>query len=73
MFLPAIIPVYSVYWLRDDSALISWRILAVVCRPTSEQDGDARSFSFAYALLRPALECLRRDLMSRVAIDECLN
>ena len=62
------IPVY-LCWLRDDSArLLS--ILAVVCRPTSEQDPEARSFSFAYALLRPALECLRRDLMSRVAIDE---
>ena len=62
------IPVY-LCWLRDDSARLL-AILAVVCRPTSEQDGDARGFSFAYALLRPALECLRRDLMSRVAIDE---
>ena len=61
------IPVY-LYWLRDDSARLL-AILAVVCRPTGEQDGDVRSFSFAYALLRPALECLRRDLMSRLAID----
>ena len=61
------LPVY-LCWLRDDSARLL-AVLAVVCRPTSEQDGDVRSFSFAYALLRPALECLRRDLMSRVAID----
>ena len=62
------VPVY-LCWLRDDSARLL-AILAVVCRPTGEQDSDIRSFSFAYALLRPALECLRRDLMSRLAIDE---
>ena len=62
------LPVY-LCWLRDDSARLL-AVLTVVCRPTSEQDGDVRSFSFAYALLRPALECLRRDLMSRLAIDE---
>ena len=62
------IPVY-LCWLRNDSARLL-AVLAVVCRPTNDQDADARSFSFAYALLRPALECLRRDLMSRAAIDE---
>ncbi|HEY0339184.1 MAG TPA: hypothetical protein VGC34_00130, partial [Steroidobacteraceae bacterium] len=62
------LPVY-LCWLRDDSARLL-AVLAVVCRPTGDQDVDARSFSFAYALLRPALECLRRDLMARVAIDE---
>jgi diguanylate cyclase (GGDEF)-like protein len=61
-------PVY-LCWLRDDAARLL-AALAVVCRPTGDQDADARSFSFAYALLRPAIECLRRDLMSRVAIDE---
>ena len=61
-------PVY-LCWLRDDAARML-AVLAVVCRPTGDQDVDARSFSFAYALLRPAIECLRRDLMARVAIDE---
>ena len=61
-------PVY-LCWLRDDAARLL-AVLAVVCRPTGDQDVDARSFSFAYALLRPAIECLRRDLMARVAIDE---
>ena len=62
------LPVY-LCWLRDDSARLL-AVLTVVCRPSGEQDSDVRSFSFAYALLRPALECLRRDLMSRLAIDE---
>src|ERR1700722_15412127 len=62
------LPVY-LCWLRDEAARLL-AVLAVVCRPNGDQDVDARSFSFAYALLRPALECLRRDLMARVAIDE---
>ena len=61
-------PVY-LCWLRDDAARLL-AVLAVVCRPATEQDADARNFSFSYALLRPALECLRRDIMARVAIEE---
>ena len=64
------IPVY-LCWLRDDAAELM-AVLAVVCRATPDQDTDNRNFSFAYALLRPAIECLRRDLMARVAI-EALN
>jgi diguanylate cyclase (GGDEF)-like protein len=60
------LPVY-LCWLRDDAAR-RLAVLTVVCRP--EQDVGTRSFSFAYALLRPAIECLRRDLMARVAIEE---
>jgi hypothetical protein len=61
-------PVY-LCWLRDDAARLL-AVLAVVCRATGDQEVDARSFSFAYALLRPAIECLRRDLMARGAIEE---
>jgi diguanylate cyclase (GGDEF)-like protein len=64
------LPVY-LCWLRDDSAQ-PLAVLTVVCRAPSEQDVDNRSFSFAYALLRPAIECLRRDLLARLAI-EALN
>src|SRR5690606_19783458 len=55
------LPVYFC-WLRDDlDALIA--IVAVVCRPGSTEAAEpTRSFSLAYAFLRPALECLRRDL-----------
>ena len=62
------LPVY-LCWLRDDAARLL-AVLTVVCRPNAEQETDARNFSFAYALLRPAIECLRRDIMARVAIEE---
>jgi len=59
------VPVY-LCWLRDDSEKV-FGILAVLCRPV-EGDSDEQSFTFAYALLRPAVECLRRELLSRNAI-----
>jgi diguanylate cyclase (GGDEF)-like protein len=62
------IPV-NVCWLRDDANQLL-AVLTVLCRSQTEQEVDARSFSFAYALLRPAIECLRRDLMARVAIEQ---
>jgi diguanylate cyclase (GGDEF)-like protein len=62
------LPVY-VCWLRNDAARLL-AILTVACRTTTDQDIETRGFSFAYALLRPAVECLRRDLMARVAIEE---
>ncbi len=61
-------PVY-LCWLRDDSARLL-AVVAVVCRPTPEQDTDARSFSLCIRLVATALECLRRDLVARAAIDE---
>jgi diguanylate cyclase (GGDEF)-like protein len=62
-------PVYFC-WLRDDrKALVA--IIAVVCRPSSTAEADpVRSFALAYAFLRPALECLRRDLLARTLIDD---
>ena len=61
------LPVY-LCWLRDDvEQLIG--VVAVLCRPSGgESDTDSRGFTFAHALIRPALECLRRDLVSRAAI-----
>ena len=57
------LPVY-VCWLRsDEGSLIA--ILAISCRAS---DTEARSFALVQALLRPALECLRRDLLARAAI-----
>jgi len=63
------LPVY-VCWLRDDTgALVA--LVAVVCRPSSTGDGnDQRAFSLAHAFLRPALECLKRDLLARTVIDD---
>jgi diguanylate cyclase (GGDEF)-like protein len=56
-------------WLRDDEQK-ALAILAVVCRSGGEQEGEARNFSFAQSMLRPALECLRRDLVAHSAIEE---
>jgi len=63
------LPVYFC-WLRNElQSLVA--IVAVVCRPNSTGESDAsRSFSLAHAFLRPALECLRRDLLARTLIDD---
>jgi diguanylate cyclase (GGDEF)-like protein len=62
-------PVYFC-WLKDDRQTLV-AIVAVVCRPSSAGDADpVRSFALAYAFLRPALECLRRDLLARTRIDD---
>src|SRR5262249_5913744 len=44
-------------------------VVAVACRQSNGQDSESRGFSFVHSLLRPVLECLRRDLLSRAAID----
>jgi diguanylate cyclase (GGDEF)-like protein len=60
-------PVY-LCWLRDDSDKL-FGILVVVCRGSAEASaGEETGFTFAHALLRPAIECLRRELLSRNAI-----
>jgi diguanylate cyclase (GGDEF)-like protein len=56
-------------WLRDNQQS-PIAIIAVVCRPGGEQKADARGFSFAQSILRPVLECLRRDLLSHAAIEQ---
>src|ERR1700744_4559754 len=61
-------PVY-LCWLRDDTDQLVG-VVAIICRPSGDADSEARGFSFAHALLRPALECLRRDLLARAAIDQ---
>ena len=62
------LPVY-LCWIRDDAEQLIG-IVAVVCRASADQDSETRGFSFAHALLRPVLECLRRDLLSRAAIEQ---
>jgi diguanylate cyclase (GGDEF)-like protein len=61
-------PVY-VCWLRDEAeGLLA--IVAILCRASASgsAEGEPRAFSFVHALLRPALECLRRDLLARASI-----
>src|SRR5262249_61455364 len=45
-------------------------IVAVLCRQSNDPEAESRGFSFAHSLMRPVLECLRRDLLSRAAIDQ---
>ena len=54
-------------WLRDDDSRELLAIVAIQCRASG--DGEHRSFSFVHALIRPALECLRRELVARHSID----
>jgi diguanylate cyclase (GGDEF)-like protein len=61
------LPVY-LCWVRDDTEQLIG-IVAVVCRSSGDPESESRGFSFVHSLLRPVLECLRRDLLSRAAID----
>ena len=61
-------PVYF-FWLRRDDAPLDagpFAVLAVAGRRGSES--EHRTFSYVHGLLRPAIECLRRELLSRVEI-----
>jgi diguanylate cyclase (GGDEF)-like protein len=62
------VPVY-LCCVRDAAARLL-AILSVTCRPGPDQEAQSRGFAFAHAILRPALECLRRDLIARAAIDQ---
>jgi diguanylate cyclase (GGDEF)-like protein len=56
-------PIYMC-WLRDDAGQLL-AIVAILGRAGNEP----REFSFVYSLLRPALECMRRDLLAHAAIE----
>jgi len=60
-------PAY-LFWIRaDDGALLA--VVAVLTRP-APQENQPRGFSFTHSLLRPALECLRRELLAMHTIEE---
>jgi len=54
-------------WLRDDDTGELHAVVAIQGR--ASHDGEQRSFSFVHALIRPALECLRRELLARHSLD----
>ena len=62
--LPGGVPAY-VCWIRDDSRHLL-AIVAIVCAAGGER--QVERFALIHGLLRPALECLRRDLLARVII-----
>ena len=55
--------------LRGDAAQLL-AVIAIVCRSHDAQDKRNPEFPFAYSLIAPALECLRRELITRVTIEE---
>ena len=55
--------------LRDDAGQLR-AMAAVVCRPADDKDRRNHDFNFAYSLISPALECLRRELVTKVTIEE---
>jgi diguanylate cyclase (GGDEF)-like protein len=60
-------PAY-LFWIRgDDGPLLA--VVAVLTR-YAPNETEPRGFTFAHSLLRPALECLRRDLLAMHTIDE---
>ena len=60
-------PAY-LFWIRaDDSSLMA--VVAVLTRP-APHESEARAFSFAQSLLRPALQCLRRELIAMGVIED---
>src|SRR5438552_1244702 len=62
-------PVY-LFWIRDETEELIG-IVAVMCKQHNGMaESEGTEFSFKHALLRPVLECLRRDLLSRAAIDQ---
>lgn len=62
--LPGKAPAY-VCWIRDDARHLLAAVV-IACAPSG--DIEARSFSLVHALLGPALECVRRDLLLRITI-----
>jgi diguanylate cyclase (GGDEF)-like protein len=63
-------PTYM-FWLRRDDTPGEpkpFALVAIICRGAAE--GEQRSFSFVHSLVRPAIECLRRELLAR---DEIMN
>lgn len=62
------LPVYLCS-LRDDAQQLL-AILAVVCRSADERERKIPDFTFAYSLLSPVLECLRRELIAHATIEE---
>jgi diguanylate cyclase (GGDEF)-like protein len=64
--LPGVGPTY-LFWLRDERGKLAL-LVAVGCRRLS--DGEQQSFGFVHGILRPALECMRREFTARSSISQ---
>ncbi|HTD10919.1 MAG TPA: hypothetical protein VK676_02515, partial [Steroidobacteraceae bacterium] len=61
-------PVYLCPLRADAGQLLA--LSAVMCKPHDTREKRNLDFVFAYSLIAPALECLRRELITRVTIEE---
>ena len=61
-------PVYLCWLRRESAAAHEPPFATVVLRQRNSADAVARPFDLVYSLLRPALECLRRELQSQEEI-----
>jgi diguanylate cyclase (GGDEF)-like protein len=66
--LPGNVPAY-LFWMADGSRR-PLAIVALACTAIGEGETEARSFTFVHAILKPALECLRRDLLARLTVGK---
>ena len=66
--LPGGVPVYLCA-LRDDTRRLL-AVLVVICRAPEGRDRRTQEFDFAYALLSPVIECVRRELIAHATIEE---
>lgn len=57
-------PLY-LFWLRDDAQ----QLMALFAVSWRTAEADPKSFSYVHAMLRPVLECLRRELLLRAQLD----
>ena len=57
-------PVY-LFWMRDEAG----ELMTIVAITWRAGEAEQRTFSFVHGLLKPALECLRRELLSRMKFE----
>ena len=62
------VPAY-LFWMSDGLRR-PLAVVAIVCTATGDGATEARSFTFIHAILKPALECLRRDLIARLTVGK---
>jgi diguanylate cyclase (GGDEF)-like protein len=63
-------PIYLFWLMADDVAADGLPFVVVAIGFRHSTDGEQRTFAFVHGLVKPALECLRRELLAR---HEILN
>ncbi|HEY6453398.1 MAG TPA: EAL domain-containing protein [Steroidobacteraceae bacterium] len=61
-------PIYLFYLMADDAAADAPPFVVVAIGFRSSTEGEQRTFAFVHGLVKPALECLRRELLARHVI-----